>query len=251
MSVADEVREYWDADSVVYDDAAHHHPTGAAEQAAWTAALADLLPPAPGRVLDCGAGTGFLSLTAARLGHRVTALDLSPGMLQRLRAKAEAGGLDIQVVEGPAEQPPPGDFDAVIERHLLWTLPDPAGAMRAWRQVAPTGRLVVIEGLWGSADPLQRLRGVARRLSRRSPWAGSAQLQSGGHHAEYPVALRELMPLGSGTTPAAVTGLMVEAGWPAPQLRRLRDVEWASTLGVGIGQRLLGVPPRFAIVAGP
>ena len=34
-------------------------------------------------------------------------------------------------------------------------------------------------------------------------------------------------------------------------VRRLRDVEWASTLASGIGQRLLGVPPRFAIVAGP
>jgi len=56
-SVADEVRRYWDADSVVYDDVPNHHPTGAAELAAWMAALSDLLPPAPSRVLDCGAGT--------------------------------------------------------------------------------------------------------------------------------------------------------------------------------------------------
>ena len=119
MSVADEVRRYWNADSAVYDDVPHHHPTAPAERAAWTAALAGLLPPAPSRVLDCGAGTGFLSIAVAQLGHRVTALDLSPGMLSRLRAKAEASGVEVEVVEGGAEQPPPGEFDVVIERHLL------------------------------------------------------------------------------------------------------------------------------------
>ena len=43
------------------------------------------LPPPPARVLDVGAGTGALSLPLARLGYQVTALDISPGMLERLR----------------------------------------------------------------------------------------------------------------------------------------------------------------------
>ncbi len=249
MSVADEVRRYWDADSVVYDDVPNHHPTGAAELAAWMAALSDLLPPAPSRVLDCGAGTGFLSIAAARLGHRVTAVDISPGMLQRLRAKSEAGGLDVEVIEGRAEHPPPGSFDAVMERHLMWTLPDPVTTLQAWREVAPAGRLILFEGMWGAADPLERLRRAARGLAAR---AGSAAGQSrhGGHHAEYPRALRDAMPLGSGTTPAALAGLVAAAGWAAPRLRRLRDIEWASTLDLSLLERAVGVPARFAIVAG-
>jgi SAM-dependent methyltransferase len=250
MSVADEVRRYWDEDSAVYDDVPHHHPTDVAEQAAWSAALRDLLPPPPARILDCGAGTGFLSIAAARLGHRVTALDLSPGMLQRLREKAAAGGLAVDVVEGPAEEPPPGEFDAIIERHLTWTLPDPAATLRAWRKVAPTGRLVLFEGLWGAADPMERLRRRARGVLARGPWTGGSSLQRGGHHAEYPTSLRELMPLGGGTTPAALVALVVEAGWAAPRLHRLRDIEWASALGLGFPGRILGVPPRFAVVAG-
>ncbi len=250
MSVADEVRRYWDEDSAVYDDVPNHHPTDAAEQAAWMAALVDLLPEAPARILDCGAGTGFLSIAAARLGHRVTALDLSSGMLQRLREKAAANSLQIEVVEGGAEQPPPGAFDAVIERHLLWTLPDPVGTLTGWRAAAPTGRLVLFEGMWGAADPLERFRRTGRRLLTRAPWAGGTSLQRGGHHAEYPATLREQMPLGSGTTPAAVAALVGEAGWAAPRLRRLRDIEWASTLNLGLPGRVLGVPPRFAIVAG-
>src|SRR5262245_30250057 len=150
VDLADSVRRFWDADAATYDRSSDHRAATATEQAAWSAALAHLLPPAPARVLDAGAGTGFLSLAAARLGYQVTALDLSPGMLARLRESAEREDLRIVAVEGGAEQPPAGPFDAVIERHLLWTLPDPAAALTAWRQAAPAGRLVLFEGLWGN-----------------------------------------------------------------------------------------------------
>jgi SAM-dependent methyltransferase len=250
MSVTDETRRYWDADSAVYDDVPGHHPTSAAEQAAWTAALVGLLPPPPCRVLDCGAGTGFLSIAAARLGHRVTAVDLSPEMLKRLSAKAEASGLEIEVVEGPAEQPPSGGFDAVMERHLMWALPDPGATLRAWREVAPSGRLVLFEGIWGTIDPIERLRRAAQGLLARAVSAGKGTARRSGHHAEYPPELREAMPLGSGTTPDALATLVRDAGWPAPRLQRLRDVEWASALSLPLPQRLLGAAPRFAVLAG-
>ena len=54
---------------------------------------------------------------------------------------------------------------------------------------------------------------------------------------------------GPGTHPRAVTQLVAEAGWTAPRLLRLRDVEWASTLEQRLPERLLGVTPRFAVVA--
>jgi hypothetical protein len=44
--------------------------------------------------------------------------------------------------------------------------------------------------------------------------------------------------------------VVAEAGWVAPRLVRLRDVEWASTLEKRLPERLLGVTPRFAVVAG-
>ena len=44
-------------------------------------------------------------------------------------------------MQADAASPPGGPFDAVVERHLLWTLPDPGAALVAWRQAAPTGRL--------------------------------------------------------------------------------------------------------------
>ena len=89
--VTGRVRDWWDADAATYDDSSDHGWAVAspALRAAWNAALHRFLPGPGSRVLDVGAGTGFLSLAAARLGHRVTALDLSEGMLARLR---EHGG---------------------------------------------------------------------------------------------------------------------------------------------------------------
>jgi ubiquinone/menaquinone biosynthesis C-methylase UbiE len=247
MAILDEIRRFWDDDAATYDNAPGHRPTSAAVQAAWTAALEALLPGAPARVLDCGAGTGFLSLIAARLGHSVTALDLSPGMLAKLTDAAGAEGLDISVVVAPAHEPPsdaPFGFDAVMERHLLWTLPDPTVALAAWRTVAPGGRLVAIESMWGDADPLTALHARAWRA------VGRLRGTAPDHHAPYPGEVRDALPLGSGTHPRTVAAMVAEAGWTAPRLVRLRDVEWATTLELRLPERLLGVTPRFAVVAG-
>jgi len=244
MSSSDEIRRYWDVDSATYDDAKGHRPTSSAEQAAWLTALSRLLPPAPARVLDCGAGTGFLSLIAARIGHEVTALDLSPGMLARLREHAAGEGLRVEVVEGPADRPPDGPFDAVMERHLLWTLLDPVATLRAWRAVAPAGRLLVVEGLWGGADPLEALRSRGRQAIRR------IRGRPGDHHASYRPELQASLPFGRGTHPSAVLDAVASAGWRHPRLERLRDVEWAASLELGLPERLFGVPPRFVVSAG-
>ncbi|MGO9457662.1 MAG: class I SAM-dependent methyltransferase [Acidimicrobiales bacterium] len=242
MGAEEEIRRYWDDDAATYDDSYQHHPTSPLVRAAWTSALARLLPPAPAKVLDCGAGTGFLSLMAARLGHRVTALDLSEQMLERLRRAARSENLEVRVVVGPAGSPPHG-FDAVIERHLLWTLPDPAGALGAWRAAAPLGRLVLFESLWGDVDPFERVRGSARktlaRLRREPPH----------HHADYPSALRDALPLGTGTPPSRLCELAASAGWAEPRLERLRDVEWAERTALPLPERLVGVTPRVAISA--
>jgi SAM-dependent methyltransferase len=238
----DETRRYWDEDAATYDASFQHRPTSPLVRAAWTDALARLLPPAPAAVLDCGAGTGFLTLIAARLGHRVTALDLSEQMLEHLRRAAVAEQLDVTVLVGPAEAPPAG-FEAVIERHLLWTMPDPAGALAAWRAAAPGGRLVLVESLWGGGDPAERVRSAVRLA------LGRLRGQAPHHHAEYPPSLRATLPLGAGTPPDQLCRLVVEAGWVNPRVERLRDVEWAERRDLPLPECAVGVTPRFAITA--
>ena len=243
----DDIRRFWDDDAAMYDDSPGHRPRDPAVAAAWAAAMADLLPPPPARILDCGAGTGFLSLIAARAGHHVTALDLSPKMLDQLATSAAAEGLENTTVAAAAAAPDAaatGPFDAVMERHLLWTLPDPRAALEAWRASAPEGRLVVVESVWGSVDPVERVRGRARAALR---WLRSTPPD---HHGEYEAELRSGLPFGSGTAPAAVVAEVAQAGWPTPRLVRLRDVEWAERRALALPERIVGLPPRFAVVAG-
>jgi len=164
-------------------------------------------------------------------------------MLARLREHAGREGLTVEVVQGGAEDPPAGPFDAVIERHLLWTLPDPGAALAAWRSAAPEGRLVLFEGLWGESDPLEVLRGQAREGLRR------LRGEPDHHHDHYDPSVVAELPLASGTHPDRLVELVEAAGWGPARLERLRDVEWAQLLQLPASARLLGVTPRFAVVA--
>ena len=72
---------------------------------------------APGmRVLDVAAGTGNASIPAAKAGADVTASDLTPELLEAGRRRAEAEGLELEWVEGDAENLPFEDesFDLVM-----------------------------------------------------------------------------------------------------------------------------------------
>jgi SAM-dependent methyltransferase len=233
---------FWDLDAEVYDRSPTHAGTEPVEAAAWRAALVRHLPSAPARILDVGAGTGAITLMAAELGHRVTALDLSPGMLARLRTKAGERGLEVDVVEGPAVEPPPGPFDAVVERHVLWTMPDPPAALAAWRRVAP--RLVSYESIHSMGGIGHTLRhaavGLLRRVSRVPH----------DHHAEYEPDLLASLPLAGRMRPSTLIAGMSEAGWRRYRLERLRDVEWARRMAASpwpLGW--LETVPHFAVIA--
>jgi SAM-dependent methyltransferase len=240
----DRIREWWNEDAGVYDRSATHSLSDPLEAAAWKAAVTRYLPEPDARVLDAGAGTGAISLLVAELGHRVTALDLSPAMLARAREKAAARGFDIEFVEGPAEAPPPGPFDAVVERHLLWTTADPVAVLRAWRDVTSSGgRLVLFEGVWRPRDAIDRARFAV------AGWIRRARGTHHDHHAPYDPEVTWSLPLARRSSPQALLDAVEAAGWRVPRIERLRDVDWARVWAAG---RVLGVlehRPQFAILA--
>lgn len=70
-------------------------------------------------LLDVGTGTGVVALTAARMGAKVTGVDLTPALLERARANAEvAEQPNIVWQEGDAEALPFADasFDVVVSQ---------------------------------------------------------------------------------------------------------------------------------------
>jgi SAM-dependent methyltransferase len=148
------ITAFWNAVAPNYETAENVAPVGTADYANWVAALRSVLPAPPTRVLDVGTGTGFVARIAAELGHQVTAIDLSDGMLDASPALDRA--LAITFAIGDAVDPPfpAGSFDVVVSRSLLWTLRQPELAFRNWyKLLAPGGRMVAIYGLSAAAAP--------------------------------------------------------------------------------------------------
>ncbi|MFE0105420.1 class I SAM-dependent methyltransferase [Streptomyces sp. NPDC059009] len=146
----------WDDEAETFDDEPDHGLRAPEIRTAWAARLTSWLPPTSATVLDLGCGTGSLALLAAERGHRVTAVDLAPKMVARAREKFAAAGREAELLVGDAAAPPVPDrtFDVVLARHVLWMLPDPEAAIRHWcTLLRPGGRLILIEGVWGTLSP--------------------------------------------------------------------------------------------------
>lgn len=100
------------------------------------------------RVLDLGCGAGDVTFAAAGLvgpDGSVVGVDRSPEAPARARLRAGQRGLtQVQFMEGDLDDPAPGGpFDAIVERLVLWLVPDPAAVLRRQATVLRPGGLVV------------------------------------------------------------------------------------------------------------
>ena len=145
-------------------------------------------------VLDVGCGTGVVAITAARRGAHVSAIDLTPQLLERARENAHTAGVNVDWYEGDAEQLPFDDaiFDVVVSQfaHIFAPRPEvvtaemlrvlkPGGtiAFSTWPPEHLVGRTMALAArympppppgiapptLWGTPDIVRQRLGTAVR----------------------------------------------------------------------------------------
>lgn len=122
------------------------------------------------RVLDVACGTGVVAVTAARLGARVTGLDLTPPLLEVARDNARLADVAVDFHEGDAEALPfdDGAFDVVVSQygHIFAPRPDvvigellrvlrPGGviAFSTWPPELFVGRMFALTSRYMPAPP--------------------------------------------------------------------------------------------------
>jgi len=173
------IKQYWDRRSYTYDRSPSHIWNSQEVKEAWKELLFRVLEENKNKkILDVGTGTGFLSLLLAELGYEVVGVDLSEKMLEKAREKAAKYNLKIRFEVGEAENLDFKDnsFDAVVCRHLLWTLPNPQKAVKEWIRVTKHGgRIIAVDGKWQCSSFSERIRRTFGNvaillLEKRNPW---------------------------------------------------------------------------------
>jgi ubiquinone/menaquinone biosynthesis C-methylase UbiE len=159
-------REAWDAIADGYDRYVAPQEVGLASEALRLVGLE------PGqRFLDVAAGTGGLSLPAARLGAQVLATDWSPAMIERFEARVREEGLSNaagRVMDCHALELPDDQFDVTGSQFGVMLVPEQPRALREMVRVTrPGGRVLVIA--YGSPAELEFLQIFIGALTAVAP----------------------------------------------------------------------------------
>lgn len=229
------IRSKWDVSSQKYDTHSAHGIKTTQERDAWKRFLGQALPGSGLDVLDVGCGTGEMSLVLAEMGHNVTGIDLSEKMLARARDKARSSRHKVKFSSGDAESLKfdSGRFDALLSRHVLWTLPHPDKAMDEWKRVVKTGGAVmVIDARWRDSSLSGRSRRLASELGtllleRQNPWKGW-----------YPSDLNSALPHRFGLTSEEARRYFESADLADVRVFDLNEIRQIQKIGMPLHRRI-------------
>ncbi|MBP1908870.1 class I SAM-dependent methyltransferase [Methanolobus bombayensis] len=167
METKEVIQNYWDYRSDTYNSFVVDQSDE--ERNTWMTILSEAMDNRDSlKVLDVGTGPGFLALICAEMGHNVTAVDLSENMVKKAKENALKRSLEIDVMQGDAEnlELPDSHFDVVMNKYLLWTLPEPGKALMEWKRILKQGGMIIaIDGDWHNDGILSKtLRKISNAI---------------------------------------------------------------------------------------
>lgn len=100
-------------------------------------------------VLDYACGAGYLSIDMARMGARVTGIDISPVSIEISKANASQAGVqvDFRVMDAEHTEFPADTFDVVVCAGVLHHMDLQAAYPEIARILKPDGKVVALEAL--------------------------------------------------------------------------------------------------------
>ncbi|MCA0203591.1 MAG: class I SAM-dependent methyltransferase [Proteobacteria bacterium] len=244
----EDIRAYWSERSRSFDADFGHGIAPGAEALAWAAPMRAHLPPAPAEVLELACGTGEVTRLVHDLGHHVTALDFSEAMLGVARAKhAGKPRLRFLMADAGRTMEPDARYDAILCRHLVWTLSEPEAAFADWfRILTPGGRLLIYDGNWARPAPGGRWAAAALRVWERVAGGSSLDPQMTAAHQD----IMRRLPFGAGLTYDRLAPMLEAAGFRELQRLSHAPIARAQRQGCGLRNNLkTRVYDRFILVA--
>ena len=135
-------------------------------------------------VLDVACGTGVVAVTAARLGARVTGLDLTPELLERARENAAIAKVSVDFHEGDVEHLPFDDneFDVVLSQYGHMFAPRPEIAIAEMLRVLRPGGTLAFS-TWPPEMIVGRMFALAAKYAPPPPPGVAAPPQWGDPNA--------------------------------------------------------------------
>ena len=145
MQISERIEKYWDTRSEDFSRVRRLEIAGA-DFLAWNEIIKKHLPAGKNlKVLDVGTGAGVFAVLFSKLGHDVTAIDMSNKMLNEAKKNVSDLNCRAEFIRMNAQELNFSDktFDVVISRNLTWTLPDAMEAYKEWCRVLKVGGVLM------------------------------------------------------------------------------------------------------------